>query len=91
MTTTRGTARVVEDLGADGPRADRERDAPFDITWRDAVQRTLYNGDWKAQQLTEAEYRKRFDRDAAQYAQALQLLIAAHAAQTSIEQRSVRR
>ena len=76
----------VEDLGADGLRADRERDAPFDITWRDAVQRTLYNGDWKAQQLTEAEYRKRFDRDAAQYAQALQVLVAAHAAQTSMEQ-----
>jgi hypothetical protein len=76
----------VEDLGADGLQPDRERDAPFDISWRDAVQRTLYNGDWKKQELTEAEYRTRFQRDAAQYAHALQLLVVAHAAQASNRQ-----
>jgi hypothetical protein len=74
----------VEDLGADGLRATRERDAAFDITWRNATARTLYNGDWKAQALSEAEYRDRFDQDAADYAEALQVLLAAHAAQISI-------
>jgi hypothetical protein len=76
----------VEDLGANGLQPDRERDAPFDITWRDAVQQTVFNGDWKGQKLTEAEYRKRFERDNAEYARALQLLVTAHAATASIEQ-----
>jgi hypothetical protein len=77
----------VEDLGADGLRADRERDRAFDITWRDAVQRTLYNGNWKDQQLSEAEYRARFTKDAAEYGQMLRVLLGALAAESREEPR----
>jgi hypothetical protein len=70
----------VEDLRVDGLRPDREPNAPFDITWRDAVTRTLYNGNWKEQQLSETEYRARFARDASDYAQMLKVLLSAHAA-----------
>jgi hypothetical protein len=70
----------VEDLGADGLARDRKPNTPFDITWRNGTERTMYNGDWKAQELSQQEYRARFDRDEAQYVQILQLLLAAHAA-----------
>ena len=73
----------VEDLGADGLRPDRAKDAPFDITWRDAVQRTMYNGDWREQKLSEDEYRERFAKDAAEYQKVLQILLDAHTAQMS--------
>jgi hypothetical protein len=76
----------IEDLGADGLRPDRERDAPFDITWRDMKQRTLYNGSWKDQQLSEAEYRTRFETDAAEYAGVLDILLTAHTAHAAIRQ-----
>jgi hypothetical protein len=75
----------VEDLGADGLRADRERDRPFDITWRDAVQQTLYNSNWKEQQLSEDEYRARFRKDAAEYEKLLQVLLGALAVQSREE------
>lgn len=74
----------VEDLGADGLRRERENNSAFDITWRDGTVRTLYNGDWEAQDLSREEYQGRFDKDEAEYAQLLQVLLAAHAArQTS--------
>jgi hypothetical protein len=76
----------VEDLGADGLRPDRETDAPFDITWRDASLRTLYNGEWKAQKLSGEEYRKRFESDASDYALALKVLLDAHAATRTMQQ-----
>ena len=75
----------VEDLGADGLRADRERNAAFDITWRDGTVRTLYNGDWEAQNLSKEEYQKRFDKDTAEYAALLQVLLDAHAAQQTTQ------
>lgn len=73
----------VEDLGADGLRPDREPNAAFDITWRDGTLRTLYNSSWKEQKLSEAEYRKRFEQDASDYARALRVLLDAHMKQTS--------
>jgi hypothetical protein len=73
----------AEDLGADGLRADRERDRPFDITWRDAVQRTLYNSNWKEQQLSENEYRARLTKDATEYGKVLRVLLGAFAAESS--------
>jgi hypothetical protein len=73
----------IEDLGADGLAADREANSPFDITWRDGVERTMYNGEWKEQGLSTEEYRARFEKDEAQYVELLQILISAHAAQTS--------
>ena len=65
----------VEDLGAPGLRPMREENNPFDITWRDGTRRTVYDGNWKAQQLAEAEYHKRFAIDETEYAQMLQVLI----------------
>jgi hypothetical protein len=74
----------VEDLGADGLRREREANAAFDITWRDGTVRTLYNSDWEAQELSREEYQKRFEKDAADYAALLKILLDAHAArQTS--------
>jgi hypothetical protein len=73
----------VEDLGADGLRIDSEENTPFDITWRDGAERILYNGEWKEQKLPDATYRTRFERDAAEYATILQLLLDAHAVRTT--------
>jgi hypothetical protein len=70
----------VEDLGGDGLRIDSKDNMPFDITWRNGTDRVLYNGAWKEQKLSETEYRDRFDKDAKEYADALQILVDAHAA-----------
>jgi hypothetical protein len=67
----------VEDLGADRLRPERERNEPFDITWRDASQRTMYNGEWREQKLEEEDYRARFEKDEGDYAELLQILLAA--------------
>ena len=77
----------VEDLGADGLRAERKENAPFDITWRNASTRTLYNGSEKDQNLSEEEYRQRFAKDADEYAQLLQVLIEAYAAKSTTRER----
>ena len=73
----------VEDLGANGLRPDRDPNTPFDITWRDGALRTLYNGGWKDQKLSEQEYRQRFSTDANDYAAALKVLLDAHRAETA--------
>lgn len=75
----------VEDLGADGLRPDRAPNAAFDITWRDGGKRTLFNGDWKGQKLSESEYRERFEKDAAQYAEMLRMLLDAYAARQTVQ------
>ena len=75
----------VEDLGANGLRPDREPNAAFDITWRNGSERILYNGEWKDQKLSEAQYRERFEKDAAEYAEILQVLLDAHAAHHSMQ------
>jgi hypothetical protein len=67
----------VEDLGPPGLRQMRDDDQRFDVTWRDGTRRTTYDGNWKAQQLTAAEYRTRFTADDAEYADMLQVLAAA--------------
>lgn len=70
----------VEDLAGDGLHIDSQDNMPFDITWRSGVERVLYNGAWKEQKLSEAEYRERFEKDAKEYADVLQVLIDAHGA-----------
>jgi hypothetical protein len=67
----------VEDLGPPGLRQMRDDNQRFDITWRDGTRRTTYDGNWKAQQLSDAEYRTRFAVDDAEYADMLQVLVAA--------------
>jgi hypothetical protein len=50
-----------------------------------AVAMTLYNSNWKEQQLSENEYRTRFTKDDAEYGKALQILLGALAAQSREE------
>lgn len=64
----------VTDSQANGLRAAPEKNAPFDITWRDMTAQVLYNNDWAGQKLTEAAYRKRFAADEADYAALLETL-----------------
>lgn len=65
----------VEDFGAPGLRPTREEQRPFDITWRDTTSSIKYDNQWQSQQLTETEYRDRFARDDAEYAQVLEVLM----------------
>jgi hypothetical protein len=67
----------VEDLGADGLRASRQPGEPFDILYEGAARRTLFDGNWDAQRLTETEYRRRFAAADRRYAELLSALTAA--------------
>lgn len=49
----------VEDLGADGLQFKREENKPFD-SFTVGSKRTLFDSDWKAQKLSEDDYRKTF-------------------------------
>ena len=65
----------VEDLGADGLKAKREENQPFD-TFEAAGKRTVFNSDWKAQKLSEQDYMKAFAGADDQYAHILMALLA---------------
>jgi hypothetical protein len=69
------TKIFVEDLRADGLHASREGDAPFDI-YESAGKRTLFDGDWKKQQLSEQAYGDLFAKADDQYSKMLGSLIA---------------
>ena len=80
---TREGRFFAEDMQANGLKADRAPNAPFDIVTRDMTSRTLYDGGWKQRRVTEAAYREQFSRDDAEYAKLLGILIAAVQATTS--------
>ena len=65
----------VEDAGADGLKARREINRPFD-SYEAGGKRTLFNGDWRAQQLSEDEYNAAFSKADDAYASMLRALIA---------------
>ena len=65
----------VEDLGADGLKAKREENQPFD-TFEQAGKRTVFDSDWKKQKLTEQDYMKAFAGADDQYARILMALLA---------------
>jgi hypothetical protein len=65
---------LIEDLGADGLRADREDNQPFDSV-DTGGKRTMFDGDWKKQRLTEDEYMKVFAATDARYADILNALL----------------
>jgi hypothetical protein len=65
----------VEDLLANGLHPAREDQRPYDITWRDGVLRTDYDGNWKRQQLSREAYLMRFTQDEGEYAALLKVLI----------------
>jgi hypothetical protein len=71
----------VFDLAEPGLTMMRRGANAFDITWRNGVTRTLYDGDWQQQGLSEDEYRERFETDEAEYANLLRILLATEPAE----------
>ena len=69
------TAKVfIEDPGADGLKAKRESNQPFDQAEM-AGKRTMFDGEWKAQKLSEQDYLKAFTAADERYAQILTALL----------------
>jgi hypothetical protein len=68
------TKVFVMDLGADGLKATREENQPYD-SFEEGAKRVVFDGDWKAQKLTEAEYTKAFADADAKYARILKVLL----------------
>jgi hypothetical protein len=65
----------VQDLGADGLKAKRDENQPYDI-YEVGDKRTLFDGDWKKQKLSEQDYMSAFSAADSQYAQMLTTLLA---------------
>jgi hypothetical protein len=66
----------VIDSGANGLVMLPDDNQPFDIVWRDAKEQANYDANWKAQKLSEAAYKQRFEKDEKEYAELLAALIA---------------
>ena len=70
------TAKVfIEDPGADGLKPKRESNQAFDQAEM-AGKRTMFDGDWKAQKLSEQDYTKAYSAADERYAQMLTALLA---------------
>jgi hypothetical protein len=65
----------IEDPGADGLKAKRESNQAFDQI-EVSGKRTMFDGEWKAQKLSEQEYLKAFSSADERYAQILGALLA---------------
>jgi hypothetical protein len=65
----------IEDLGVDGLRAERESNRPFD-TYEGGGKRTMFNNEWKAQNLSEQEYKKVYGAADELYSHILSALLA---------------
>ena len=65
----------IQDPGADGLRAKRDENQPFDIVDIGGKQ-TMFNSDWKAQKLSEQDYQKVFADADDRYAKILTALLA---------------
>jgi hypothetical protein len=63
----------VQDLGADGIRAAADS-STVDIVYEAVKTRTIFNGDWRNQGLSEQTYRRRFDAADQRYAHLLAAL-----------------
>lgn len=68
---------VVEDLRADGLRADRGKDGPFDVYTRGGGAPVFFDGQWKRHKLSEDAYRDAFQQADTSYAQMIGVLITA--------------
>jgi hypothetical protein len=64
----------IEDVSADGLKAKREENQPYD-TYELAGKRTMFDSDWKKQKLTEQEYMKVFTTADDQYSHILMTLL----------------
>ena len=69
------TKVFVEDLGADGLKADHSENQPYD-SYEAAGKRTSFDGDWKKQKLSKEEYQKVFGTADDRYSQMLHALLA---------------
>ena len=69
------TKVFIEDLGADGLKAKRAENQPYD-SYELAGKRTAFDGDWKKQNLSEDDYMKAFSAADERYAQMLTALLA---------------
>ena len=65
----------IEDPGADGLKARREDNQAFDQVEMSG-KRTMFDGDWKKQKLSEQDYMKAFSTADERYAQLLAALLA---------------
>jgi hypothetical protein len=65
----------LEDPGADGVKAKREENQAFD-SYEVAGKRTMFDGDWKKQKLSEQDYMKAFAEADERYARILTALLA---------------
>jgi len=65
----------IEDPGADGLKAKREENQAFDQC-EVAGKRTMFNGDWKTQKLSEDDYMKAYSTADDRYSQILTALLA---------------
>jgi hypothetical protein len=69
------TKVFIEDPGADGLKAKRDDNQPFDQCELGG-KRTMFTGDWKAQKMSEQDYLKAFSAADERYTQILQALLA---------------
>jgi hypothetical protein len=69
------TKVFIQDPGADGLKAKRDENQPFDIVEIGGKQ-TMFNSDWKSQKLSEQDYQKAFTDADERYAQILTALLA---------------
>lgn len=65
----------LQDMRADGLTPAPDKGASFDIAYQNVVKTILFNGDWKKQSMSEAEYRKTFEQVDARYTRILALLL----------------
>ncbi len=65
----------IEDMGANGLKAKRDGDTPFD-TYEMAGKRIAFDSDWKKQKLSEQEYMKTFGEADQRYSEILTALLA---------------
>lgn len=65
----------IEDAGADGLKAKAGENQAFD-SFEEAGKRTLFDGDWKKQKLSEQDYMKVFSSADDRYAEILAALLA---------------
>ncbi len=69
------TKVFIEDPGADGLKAKRDDNQPFDQC-EQGGKRTMFTGDWKAQKMSEQDYMKAFSAADERYTQILTALLA---------------
>jgi hypothetical protein len=78
----RSTRVVIEDLRADGLRADKGVKGPFDVYTRAGAEPFYFDGEWKRHKLSEDAYRDTFAQADTSYAQLLGVLVTALKAPT---------